>query len=245
MTTLIKARSVQYRRNAHAAAKPHGDLGMSLMEQTPRDQTLTSQTSKQAISAPDGRDAELLALKSQLVQLTSTHAEFEHAAAAEAAAAYENGLAEGLAKGRELAVQDHERRDASLRSGVDAAVAAFHASLSALEPLAIDIAVVALERMLGDADEHAELITRTAAHHVAQLAAGSVLALEFATTDFPSSDDLARAAGPLARDHAVRVGVNTQLKAGQCLIRLNLGTLDASLDGQLARIRTALLEASS
>jgi flagellar assembly protein FliH len=219
MSTLIKARSVRYLTGANESA---------LVDRT-------------APEIPDARDAELRTLKAQLSQSMQACAELEHAAASEAAAAFERGLSEGFAKGQTQTVQDHETRDASLRAGIETAVIAFQASLVAIESLAGEIALASLERLFGNATPHDSFVARTVAHHIAQLATGSVIALDVSKDDFPTDEALAQAAATFP----VEARINAQLKAGQCLIRLNLGTLDASLDTQVGRIRAALREAGA
>ncbi|GAB5096243.1 hypothetical protein YK56LOC_19590 [Caballeronia sp. HLA56] len=232
MGSVIKARSVRY-SSLYATVESVRAEGSSASDVSASD------------AMPDTRDIELLALQQQVADLRAAYAQLELDAVATRTNAREEGYAEGLAAGKVQASLRRAEHEAALRDGLNTAMAKFDATLRALEPLSIEIALTALERIFGDAEGLTRLVERTARHHVSQLSAKSIVMLEVSAEDFASDAEVADAMSPTLRGDSVRLRVNPQLKAGQCLVRLSLGTLDISLDSQLGRIRDALQEAAT
>jgi flagellar biosynthesis/type III secretory pathway protein FliH len=237
--TLIKAERVRYEASLAMASQTPDAIDHLPVDGTRGTPGLES--TREADPRPDARNDELLALREALEQASAQHAQSASDAEARVAAAYESGLSEGLAQGHAGALRDFDHRDSAIRAGIASALDAFHASLHATEALATEIALAALERMIGETDTRARMVAQSAAHHMTQLASESAVVVEFSNEDFESDDDAARVfSGFSMLGNTVRIVTTPRLKAGACLIRLKLGTLDASLDGQLARIRTAL-----
>lgn len=240
MTLLIKAAHVRYQKSdvSHGESRqaedsrrlpdpcgdaiPPSDAALRLMKQT----------------------VELDSLRARLTSLEQDSVEQIRQAQHESALAYEKGLADGIATERARVVEETVTREAALRDGVEAALGLFAEQLRALEMLSSDIALAALERVLGEPSEYATLVTRTARHHLAQLVAGSVVAVEVSDQDFPTDLDASKALAACV-EPGTDIRSTPSLRPGACRIRLNLGTLDAGLDGQLARIRSVLNEASA
>jgi flagellar assembly protein FliH len=245
MAMLIKANNVQYAALPEAGEATGTRLTGNASSGAPDAAPHARHNVQARPTAHDATLAELNDLKEQFASLTRTCAELEHNAQTRETAAWEAGLAEGLIKGEARAQEDHGAREMALRTAMESAVGALRAKLDAVEAVSVDIALAALERILGQPDGYASLVAQTAKHHVAQLAAGSVLAIEVSRDDFPDDDRLGQFAWPGEQGGGseVRVSARTRLRPGQCRIRLNLGALDAGLDSQLARIREALREA--
>ncbi|WP_353556373.1 hypothetical protein [Paraburkholderia terrae] len=178
----------------------------------------------------------------ELSALRRAYADLEHGVSSREQLAYEKGLAEGRVAGEKHVAQDHAAQREALSSGIQSALNAFHAQLDSLESLAIDVTCAALERLLGDASQHAALVVQTARHHLNHVATGSAIGVEVSRADFPSDAQLESSFAAFAGQLRAGVVAHPQLPAGACFIRLTLGTLDASLDTQAARIRSALSE---
>ena len=162
--------------------------------------------------APDPRLAELEAEIARLEAALVSHKR-EAARAIEAARAEGRGLAD--------------------------ARAAWDKRLEELELLAVTLARAALGKMFGESSDLGELVTRTVAHHVAGLAADSVVGVRVSAADFPGDAlDTLSARIDVAR---TRLAIDPDLDAGECRIDLKLGAIDveparqwAILDGALA-----------
>ncbi|WP_250516340.1 hypothetical protein [Caballeronia sp. INDeC2] len=131
-----------------------------------------------------------------------------------------------------------------MRTGIDTAVKQFSAQLQTLEGLCAAIALAALQRIIGDPSARTTLVRETVHHHLAQLTAASIVAVDVSSEDFAADTDASDLLGSIA-DTDIALNVLPTLKTGECRIDLSLGALDASLDVQLARVRTALLEATA
>ncbi|KAK47820.1 hypothetical protein BG58_41025 [Caballeronia jiangsuensis] len=240
MTTLIKAARVQY----HAARPRLGDpFHSSANELGDEAHGMSCSTSKEQLRG-DPHAVELEALRASLAKLQQASTEHEDELQRRVASAYESGFAEGETVERARTVAETNARDAALRSGIDTAVKQFSAQLQTLEELCAAIALAALQRIIGDPSQRTTLVRETVRHHLAQLAAASIVAVDVSSEDFAADTDASDLLRPTA-DNGIALNVSPTLKTGECRIDLTLGALDASLDEQLARIRTALLEATA
>ncbi|SAK75864.1 flagellar assembly protein H [Caballeronia pedi] len=240
MTTLIKAARVQYH-----AAQPLLDDPSDSRAIEPEDKACSVSRSSSIEQLRAERDAvELEALRASLAQSQKANEEHEAQLQRRIASAYESGFAEGEAVERARTVAETNARDTALRSGIDAAVKQFGTQLQTLEELCAAIALAALQRVIGNPSTRATLVRETVRHHLAQLTAASILAVDVSRDDFTADTDASDLLGPTA-DKGIALNVSPTLKGGECRIDLSLGALDASLDVQLARIRTALLEATA
>ena len=158
---------------------------------------------------------------------------------AQVRSAFENGEARGREAGRREAVEQDDQRLARLETGIDQAVAAFQASLGALERLAPALAREGLGRILGPSSERVPLVTAIVGHRLKTIEAQSIIHVEVSAADF--ADDLALEAleGTLGT-LGPRVHASVSLKSGECRIKLKLGTLDVSLDQQWGRLGALL-----
>lgn len=180
--------------------------------------------------APDPRLAEHEAEIARLEAALATHKR-------EAARAIEAARAEG----RDAAIAADASRTALVERGLAEARAAWDERLEEVELLAVTLARVALGKMFGESPDLGELVTRTVAHHMAGLAADSVVGIRVSAADF-SGDALDTLATRIdvAR---TRIAIDPDLDAGGCRIDLKLGAIDveparqwAILDGALAEM---------
>jgi len=197
--------------------------------------------------SPDATAAQAQAdaLAARLAELEHAYSTLETTAIAEKEAAYRNGMGEGISIGEAQAKRDHATQLEALRQGVSDALQVFQARLAPLEALSLDIARAALDKIFGDPALHADLIARTARHHLAQIAADSVLNIEVSPEDFPDREPLHDAFAAHLGRPGVSVKTNAQLPRGACLIGLSLGKLDVSLPLQHTRIASTLNELHS
>jgi len=179
-------------------------------------------------AAPDPRLSEL---EAEIARLEAALASQKR----EAARAVEAARTEG----REAAVAADASRTALVERGLAEARAAWDKRLDELELLAVAMARAALAKMFGESSDLGKLVTRTVAHHLAGLAADSVVGVRVSADDFPG-DALDALSGriDLAR---TRLTIDPDLDAGGCRIDLKLGAIDveparqwAILDGALA-----------
>jgi flagellar assembly protein FliH len=136
---------------------------------------------------------------------------------------------ESLGEGRAIGLAEAESREAerlgALEKSLAEGVAQLAGSLEALEPLALLVARESLDKILGDPDAYAELISGLVRRQLAGMKDQSVLAVEVSAEDFPDADALASLVTDLARP-AVTVAVGEDLASGCCRLRLKLGGVE-------------------
>jgi flagellar assembly protein FliH len=186
-------------------------------------------------SAPE-RDR-LLARIAELEAATSGH---EAELAQHARAAFERGIEDGVRQ----AVHAETERLALLKDGIDAALDAFIARLASLDGLAAEVALVGLERVLGDPTRHAELVVETVRHRLTSIAQGSLVGIRLSADDFGDPALLDAVRRTLDTAPSVSLVADPQLPAGACVIELTLGKLDAGIPRQLASVAATIREAS-
>ncbi|KVT75669.1 hypothetical protein WT25_01905 [Burkholderia territorii] len=178
----------------------------------------------------------LLARIDALEAAASSH---EAELAQSAQTAFERGMQDGI---RQAAHAEAERL-ASLKNGIDAARDTFIARLASLEKLATEIALVGLERVLGDPARHAELVIDTVRHRLTSIAQESVVGIRVSADDFRDSALLDTVRPTLDVAPSVSLVADPQLPAGACVIDLTLGKLDVGIPRQLASIAATIREA--
>jgi type III secretion protein L len=232
MSTLIKAHQVKL--GTGAAARIRAPAASAPANRMPEHAAMD------ATRVVSGAKVDTMAQR--LSEIECAYAKLEHEVGTRERAAYEKGLTEGKIAGEQCAGQDYAAQREALRNGIQLALDGLRAQLDSLEGLAIDVTHAALDQLLGDASRHADLVVETARHHLNQVAAGSAISVEVSRADFPDDAQLEAAFASFAGQFRTGVTARAQLPAGACLIRLTLGTLDASLDTQTARMRSALSE---
>jgi flagellar assembly protein FliH len=186
------------------------------------------------------RQEEQRALEDRLERVQQALACLEQETKAREEQAYERGFEVGRDQGKALGLEERGERDQALRHGLAAAIGEFKTRLQALESLAIEVALYGLEKVLGDPAYASQWVTQTIVHHVGQMKESEVIAVEVSARDFPANEALAALAGEIDSLPVAAVRRSSALTAGQCVIRLDSGSLDASLASQLDRIREAL-----
>lgn len=179
----------------------------------------------------------LLARIAELEAAASSH---EDELEQRARAAFERGIEDGIQR----ATRAEAERIALLKGGIDTARDAFIARIASLDSLAAEVALVGLERVLGDPTRHAELVVETIRHRLTSIAQGSLVGIRVSADDFrdPALLDTVRRA--LDTAPSVSLVADPQLPAGACVIDLTLGKLDAGIPRQLAGVAATIREAS-
>lgn len=167
--------------------------------------------------------------------------------------AYQDGLdtrlGEAFEQGRKAAqktfFQSEAERIATLRDSAKEALCAFDQRLGLLDRTANDIALAALERVLGDASFYASFVSATIRRRLSMIAEGSVLTIRVAAVDFPDDDALHQIRSTLPAASSVELIADPLLPAGTCLLDLRLGKIDASIPLQHERLEAVLRESQS
>ncbi|OXI15713.1 FliH/SctL family protein [Burkholderia sp. AU15512] len=179
-------------------------------------------------------------LLARIAELETAASGHEAERAQQARAAFERGIEDGV---RQAARAESERL-ALLKDGIDAALDAFIARIASLEGLAAEVALVGLERVLGDPTRHAELVVETVRHRLTSIAQGSLVGIRVSADDFGDSALLDAVRRTLDTAPSVALVADPQLPAGACVIELTLGKLDAGIPRQLASVAATIREAS-
>ncbi|KVT06120.1 hypothetical protein WT97_10895 [Burkholderia sp. MSMB1459WGS] len=180
-------------------------------------------------------------LLARIAALEATASGHEAELAQSARTAFERGIEDGI---RQAAHAEAERL-ALLKSGIDAARDTFIARLASLEKLAAEVALVGLERVLGDPTRHAELVIDTVRHRLMSIAQESLVGIRVSADDFPDPARLDTVRHTLDTAPSVSLVADPQLPAGACVIDLTLGKLDVGIPRQLASIAATIRETDS
>jgi flagellar biosynthesis/type III secretory pathway protein FliH len=148
-------------------------------------------------------------------------------------AAVEAALEQGREDGRRAADELGAERLEALRDALAEASQDCLARLHGTGELAIEIARAAIYKILGEASPRAALVGEIVRNALAQVAGGAVVSARVSARDFASDEDLAALARELDAVHIVR---DDALPSGGCKLELTRGTIDASLDVQLASL---------
>ena len=130
---------------------------------------------------------------------------------------------------------------ATLADAIVAGTERLDAQMPSLERLAVLIAQIALEKMLGDLPDNSELVTRLIARQVRELEASAVLRIDVASHDFPDPEALERL-GEASGQPAIEVQARDDLASGDCHLQLTLGGLEIGLDQQWSKLKAALTQ---
>ena len=183
------------------------------------------------VAAPATIDPVVARLSDELAAARAELAAVRRAALSAVAAAREEGA-------REVLLDDEDRLEA-VRAGLAGAIEAWNDRLVGAEALAVSVARVAVERMLGECQDLAGLVERSAAAYVARVGANSVVALRVSALDFPEAErllDLSRSMGLPPEALTADPG----LAPGECRVDLSLGHADLTLSAQWREIERLL-----
>ncbi|MGU7783219.1 FliH/SctL family protein [Burkholderia sp. PU8-34] len=193
------------------------------------DPTASGVTARDATTAPERN-----ALNARVAELEALLADSRAALDTRADEAFERGAETA----RRQFVRSETERAEIFQVCVADARRALTQKLDAMETLAIDLSLAALERVLGNPDDYASLVVATIRHRMALLAEGSVLAIRVSAADFPDASALEK----IETGSHVELVADPALQEGACLIDLQLGRIDASISRQHERIARLLNE---
>jgi flagellar biosynthesis/type III secretory pathway protein FliH len=189
-----------------------------------------------ATAEPPPVDPELLELRRRVIDLEAELAGRSEEVQRLALAA-EAAFAEGEAAGREAgrAEADARRSEAldRLAKSAGRAVDTLDARLEATDRLAAALARTCLEQMFGTPGAREGIVRDLIRHQLAALKEEAVIEVRVSAEDFAAEDASSAAPG-------CSVTVSETLAAGDCTIRLRLGTLEAGLAQQWGALRSAL-----
>ena len=159
----------------------------------------------------------------------------------------ERAFEEGKAKGHATGLADAEDRQTERLDRLDAsarkAQEGVSAGLVSLDRLAALLARECVEKIIGNAEDRADLIGYVIAAQLAKIDKAMLLAIEVSAEDFPDGEMLAalsRRLGPTA----VAIEASPELAAGACIMRLRLGRLSVGIDQQWGVLKDLLTEMS-
>lgn len=157
----------------------------------------------------------------------------------------ENARLEGYEEGRAAGRDEAERRDAERLTQLESALVGARNDLverlSEERDLAIEIALAALRRAIGDPAHYRELVTATARHHAAALERGAMLQLAVSPADFADSAALAELQAAMGQ---IRIELDPELAPGGCRFDLTLGQLEAHIPVQAVALEALLIEST-
>jgi len=148
---------------------------------------------------------------------------------------------EGERQGKAAADEAVAKRVATLRSGVEEAVAAWTARLAGLERLTASLAKVALAKLFDDHGDQSRFVAAVVARQMQLLRRESLVAIRVSSSDFADEQALTALAAEAGTGSA-QVFADADLDSGQCRIDLQLGHIDVGVDTQWAQLAAFLDE---
>lgn len=186
------------------------------------------------------------ALRQEVSDLT-TRLEDREAQIAQHGVELERALKEGETNGYKAGLLDadmrHDERLARLEAGIERALTLFADQIALVERLAPTLAIVGLEKILGDCANRADFLQTTIRNHLQTLDEQAIVGIDVAHDDFGDPAALAQLQAVFA-DRRLDIRATDHLRAGGCRIRLTLGVLDIGIDQQWGRLSAALMEMS-
>lgn len=159
-------------------------------------------------------------------------------------AAREEGYREGLQRGRDEASKESKRQIVSVGEILAALRIERQRQLDAVQELAVELAFVAMGRILGDALATREGVIEMVRHALQEEADRHRLKIvRISPDDWNFLGEAGRAALVEEAGAGIQVVADARVKLGGCLLDLERGALDARLEVQLARLKDALLDA--
>ncbi len=161
--------------------------------------------------------------------------------AAWAEEAKQQGYAEGFESGKQEGLEAWQQQISHAGRIIESAEQAFHERLNEAEPTVIDIAVQALEKMLGPEwlpDEHWRMQLSTAVSALREQGHIRVLvsAGEYEEVRM-YKEELQSAAGS---EQKVTIYPDAQMRQSQCVLETDFGKIDVSLETQLQELKKQL-----
>jgi flagellar biosynthesis/type III secretory pathway protein FliH len=217
MTAVIKSQA--------AAAVPFRSLTLSgggAVEQRPPGELEQLRAEVTALLAlAEARDAEIERLKASTARLVQ----------------------EAETEGRKAGLAEAEKHEAERVQVLDKAVAQalerYSDALSGLESLGALLARAVLDRLFGEQGTRAAEVAAILRRQMAEIEARSLVRIEVSQADFPDAAAAAALAEMLGRP-GLEIAASDQLAAGDCRLKLVLGTLEAGLGEQWGALRRLL-----
>lgn len=199
-------------------------------------QSKTSQpvmTQLDASSREEPTRDEASELREQLVQMDERWESFRSDAEQAENDAYERGVEDG----KKLAVSLEQERLEILGQVAAQSQDKLVASLDGLEALSLQISSLALGKIFGDRNLHAQLIAASIRHRCNQLASEMVTRIRVSADDFPNPAVLADLASATGRTD---IEVDPKMESGGCVVDLKLGQFDIGIGSQWQRLKSFL-----
>lgn len=153
----------------------------------------------------------------------------------------------GMKDGRDAERKEKDKRYSALTQALEInaklALEKLDSSLVATsEELALTLARIGLERVLGDASLYSDLVAKAITQQLDSLGGQSVVAVTVSAMDFPNgvATDIERA----LMDSRIQFRRDSRMTTGGCLIQLELGEIDISIPEQRRRLLDKLWESA-
>lgn len=157
--------------------------------------------------------------------------------------AFEEGTDKGHVAGLAAAEDKQNDRLFRLETAARRAQEGIAAGLVSLERLAALLARECCDKILGNAQDRADLIGYIIAVQIAKIDKSMLLAVEVSREDFPDDEALAALAQRLA-PLTVALEANGEMTSGACVMRLRLGRLSIGIDQQWGALKELLTQMS-
>lgn len=157
----------------------------------------------------------------------------------EQAQARQEGESLGRAEGVEEGLRRATAAGAAIQKAATEGRAAADETWSAFERLAVGLTEAALAKLFGPESPAAPSVVASLKRSLAELEGQQVLSVRCSMADFPDETALAELQHVVGRAD-VHLYADPALASGACLLRLELGGLDLSLDRQWGRLRDLL-----
>lgn len=234
MGTLFKAEDQSAQRNVRAfsqAKRPEWPISDTL-PMTKIDEFREEQVEYEAGPETGNSVAasELIELQSLLESTSRQHEEAEKQA-------YQRGVEDGK---MQVASLEQERLEL-LKSVAQDAQVKLDENLAGLQALSLQLAQIALSRILGNGELYADLVAHSIRYRCAQLSSELVTEIRVSPADFPNQEAL----GALRRGvNRTDIEVDTRLASGDCVIDLKLGRCNIGVGAQWGGLQAFLADLS-
>ncbi len=153
--------------------------------------------------------------------------------------AFDDGVAEGRLEREAEFEYDQTAALERLEQGLTTAQSTLTSSLNDMEALSVLVAQSVLNKIFGEEDNRHHIVIDLIKHQFVQLKGQMAVSVDVSRTDFLNSNDVKALAEHIGIE-ADKVRVLDTLDAGDCQIKLALGTLDLGLSQQWNQIRDVL-----
>lgn len=157
--------------------------------------------------------------------------------------AFQKGEAQGRDAGIREAADHGTKLETKLEGGIAAALKAFTLSLSSIERLAPALARQGLASILENSEHRSGLVSDIIQRQLKIIETDTIVHIEVSAVDF--ADDAALTdLGKVVGDQRLSVRALSNLKSGDCRIKMTLGTLEVGVNQQWGRLSAILQDMS-